>query len=132
MKVTRGKIWWIVYIDVVGLPGKLLYREVIKARHPQLAIAEARKHLVAKIGSGEALSFDGPGTSSSLLPGTENQNGYLVGKTWENRDLSRYLSEHQKPDFKPNRTDRKLAHLPLGRVKPDLSIQERFDQGKKG
>lgn len=131
MKVTRSKIWWVVYVDVTGLPGKLLYREVVKARHPQWAIAKACQNLRTRLGLAEgsdSVTFDGPGTSVSLLPGTEKQDGFVVGKTWENRDLPKYLTEHLKTGFKPNRTGKKLSQLPLGRVKPDWEIQRRIDR----
>lgn len=81
---SRRKRWWVVTLDVpvfAGSPGRLIYTEAVKARHPQIALWKASRRFIEKmqwvLGNSHK-SIGGVETAARLLDGELMQGGRLI------------------------------------------------------
>ena len=128
-EMRRNKVLFLVTWDVPtfdGSSGKLVYTEVVKARHPQIALWKACRGFIKKMRwtlDNEWKSIGGKETEARLL------GGYMVGNPslevsrtmlWGQIESVRRLSQRREPF---------LSGLTLGpKVRYDPTLQQGLQQ----
>lgn len=81
---SRRKRWWVVTWDVPTFgdsPGRLVYTEVVKARHPKIALWKASRRFIVKMQwalDNRMKSIGGEKTMARLLVGEFIQAGWVI------------------------------------------------------
>lgn len=127
--MTQKKVWFLVTWDVPtfdGSPGKLVYTEIVKARHPQIALWKACRGFIKKMRwtlDNKWKSIGGKGTEARLLVGSMVGSPSLeVGRTvlWGQIEGVRRLSFRREPF---------ITGLTLGpQVRCDPTLQQCLQQ----
>ncbi len=134
--MSREKVWWVVTWDVptfAGSPGCLVYREVVKARHPQIALWKACDRFVGKMRwalNNRWKSIGGEETEAQLLIGGTKQAGHWVGSR-ANVLMNEYQHERSQP-YSDGYSEAAAVLEGLGftieQVKPNSLLLQRLTQ----